>query len=346
MLLEQGWRRRVQPADLCRDAVPIEQPRKDCASAAISSPYENAKSVLDPAGSFSPGTAYILSTGYRLQPGVSSPHRVFTLHPMKICWPIGALLASIFLLTAVLSGCDMLRQDSEAVRTQLRFGTVLSATGKIPRGTAGTESRDTAATSNQTADLVTFTEVKLLVKSVQIHTEGGGETRFKSESFAVTLQPGSTASTVVVGAVPPGVYDQVTFAIHKPESDEPLPDPEFLGGEGGNERYSTIIRGTPVGEPFVVKINKGFQQRVRLNPPLVVAEGDQAVDITLLADLTAWFTGGDGVLLNPNSLDDLDAITRAMEDSFRGLSSKKDWGGDDTYFDDKVRGANNDRDDD
>ncbi|NNF59415.1 MAG: hypothetical protein HKN04_14360, partial [Rhodothermaceae bacterium] len=178
------------------------------------------------------------------------------------------------------------------------------------------------ATSARGGALVTVDEVKLLLKTIKFtRVDDDEELDFKSEAVAVTLDLNGSSTSVAVSNIPPDAYKRITFVIHKPEDTEPIPDPEFRDGPSGNQRYSVIVRGTVDGEPFELKVRESIQQRIELQPPLVIEEGSGPIKVTLLANVGAWFFSEDGTPLDPRLEDDADEIADRIDDTFRALGN-------------------------
>lgn len=220
------------------------------------------------------------------------------------------LLLVAGVLTFTLAACDSAgtgAQDGVPINLEMRVGTTpLAATVAAARGGA----------------LVTVDEVKLLLKTIKFtRVEDDEALDFRSEMVAVTLDLSGATNSVAVADLPPDAYKRITFVIHKPEETDPIPDPEFRDGPSGNQRYSVIIRGTVDGEPFELKIRESIQQRVELEPPLVIEEGSGAIKVTLLADVEAWFVSEDGRPLDPRREDDADEIAGRIDDTFRAVGS-------------------------
>jgi len=220
------------------------------------------------------------------------------------------LLLVAGVLTLTLAACDSVgtgAQNGVPITLEMQVGTM-----PLARPAAGARG----------GALVTVDEVKLLLKTIKFtRVEDDEALDFRSEMVAVTLDLGGAANSVAVADLPPDSYKRITFVIHKPEETEPIPDPEFRDGPSGNQRYSVIIRGTADGEPFELKIRESIQQRLELEPPLVVEEGSGAIKVTLLADVEAWFVAEDGQPLDPRREDDADEIADRIEDTFRALGS-------------------------
>lgn len=213
------------------------------------------------------------------------------------------VLGASLLLAFALAGCDSSGLDEGAVRTELRVRASVSEAGKA-------------------AARIEVEAAKLLIKTVQFNVEDGEDYTFKTESFVVDLDLTGRANTVLVGAVPPGAYERLTFQIHKPENDEAVPDPAFKEGASGDERFSVIVSGRVEGEPFMLKVRDAMRQRIAFSPPFLVREGDDQVIVTLLADVDRWFIGRDGQALDPRRDDEAEAIADAIKASFRALGNE------------------------
>ena len=115
----------------------------------------------------------------------------------------------LLLLIVGLAGCDSSGIDIDStVRTELRV-------------------RASFFEAAKTAAQVEIEEAKLLIQTVQFSAEDGEDYTFNTASFVVDLDLTGRASKVLVGAVPPGAWERLTFKIHKPEDDEAVPDPDF-----------------------------------------------------------------------------------------------------------------------
>ncbi|MBW8771718.1 MAG: hypothetical protein JF590_00255 [Gemmatimonadetes bacterium] len=97
-----------------------------------------------------------------------------------------------------------------------------------------------------------------------------------------------------------GTYSEARFQIHKPEGDA---DNAFLAAHPEYAGVSIRVVGTFNGTPFVYKTGVTDVQHVEFDPPLVVTTGTTA--FTLMVDLSGWFKGPGGVLVDPaTALDD------------------------------------------
>lgn len=106
----------------------------------------------------------------------------------------------------------------------------------------------------------------------------------------------STAEHQFTATVDTGTYSSAMFQIHVPvgENDTAftLAHPEMAGA-------SIRVVGTFNGTPFVYTAAITDVQRVRFSPPLVV--GSDPVSFTLFVDLSGWFRGEGGTLIDPGT---------------------------------------------
>lgn len=177
-------------------------------------------------------------------------------------------------------------------------------------GVAAHSSTDLATTA------VTIESAKILLKNITFHrfpSDDGQD--IKTGPLVVLLNLNGSLNTVAASRVASGQYDRVRFILHKPEDLEPIPDPEFRDGESGSLRYSTIVRGTYEGRPFVYKSRINAQQEVRFTSPITVPE-DGVVNVTLVVDPGSWFVHN-GATLDPADPSNADTIDEAIKASFR-----------------------------
>jgi len=204
-----------------------------------------------------------------------------------------ALFATYLLLAVALTGCDSGgANETGPIRTTLRF----QATYAAP-----------AAKTNGVIDIQ---EAKMLVRAIKFHsTEDSLD--FKTGTLVVNLNPNDPSNTVVVEDIPEGTYKRITFDIHKPEDDETISDPEFKLGTSGDQRFSVIVKGTMDGTAFDLRLKNNMKQRLDLVPPLVIAPGNGALNVTMQVDLNRWFVGEDGRALDASDFDDIEEAVKA-----------------------------------
>lgn len=162
---------------------------------------------------------------------------------------------------------------------------------------------------------IIITEAKALIGEVELETEPSSVSVHLSLSpFVVNLNSISAAQLVAAANVQKNNYNKIKFQIHKPEDNEPIPDPEFREGESGNKRYSIIVKGTFNGIPFVYKSRKSAN--VVLFFSNVIALGETARNITLLINPSSWFKNGND-FVNPNDPSNENLIDENIRNSFK-----------------------------
>jgi hypothetical protein len=170
-----------------------------------------------------------------------------------------------------------------------------------------------------------LTEVKILLSNIELEMEDGIEDDDEGddgdESFTVQVDPivinmnlDGTATNFVLANVPPGLYEEVEFKIHKVEASETPPDPEFKEGDEDSLRYSVIAKGNYNATPFVYKSKKSAQQELEFETPLEILENSLA-NLTILVDPHNWFYK-DNVLLDPSNPANENDIDNNIRESF------------------------------
>ena len=95
--------------------------------------------------------------------------------------------------------------------------------------------------------------------------------------------------------IEPGTYTAVRFHIHKANSGSEAPflaeHPEFVG-------TSIRVAGTFNDEPFTYTTSLNAVQHQRFESPVTV-DASGTTDVTLLVDLSTWFLGPQGTLIDP-----------------------------------------------
>lgn len=203
----------------------------------------------------------------------------------------------VALLAFLLAGCD---SNSDPEGAQVRFTMQAAYTPTAAKQAA-----------------VVITEAKLLVDRIKFHNDDADSLDFRTGSFAVNLNLNNEPVVVSVGSIPAGVYEHVSFKIHKPEDNETPPDPEFKEGTSGNDRFSVIVKGTYDGQEFVYKSRKTAQQRIDFSPNLVISNPDTTLDVALTVDIDSWFVDEDGQELSPFEERDENDIDDAIRRSIR-----------------------------
>lgn len=125
------------------------------------------------------------------------------------------------------------------------------------------------------------------------HGDGDCE-EFRAGPFLLDVPLDQVETTVTV-TPPAGTYKQAEFKIHKVT---PADDPDFLAANPAFDGKSIRVEGTFNGTPFVFETDLTVQEELALEPPLEVT-ANTATNITIRVDLSGWFTGAGGALLDP-----------------------------------------------
>lgn len=174
---------------------------------------------------------------------------------------------------------------------------------------------------------VTVDSAKVLIRAIKFHRQEDDGTEGDSLDFETGTQVAYIAldgspNEFSLSNIPVGMYDKVSFVIHKPEATETISDPDFMLSESGSDRFSVIVGGTYNGDSFVFKSRKSYKQRIPFETPLEITENTESINVTLTVDVQSWFVDEDGINLNPLLDDDESDIEDAMKDSFKAIEDK------------------------
>ncbi|HEX5387162.1 MAG TPA: hypothetical protein VFW66_10705 [Gemmatimonadales bacterium] len=97
-----------------------------------------------------------------------------------------------------------------------------------------------------------------------------------------------------------GTYDRVEFQIHKPTGSN---DAAFLQTDPGFDGVSIHVEGTWNGAPFTFNSAITAVEELELEPPVTLA-ANGTTDLTVLVDVSQWFSDGAGALIDPSSAND------------------------------------------
>lgn len=169
-----------------------------------------------------------------------------------------------------------------------------------------------------THEVLHITSVKILLKKICLKQSTSDDSAdVYSGPYVVDLDFSTELHEVAATRVRPGSYERIRFTIHKPEDQEPLPDPAFADGGSGGERYSVIVTGAYHETPFVYTSRESATQEISFLTPLTIPESG-TVNVTLRIDPYAWFT--DGLLIfDPfNQTKEIDErLKRSIAEAYR-----------------------------
>ena len=158
--------------------------------------------------------------------------------------------------------------------------------------------------------------VKILLKDIKLNVASTSDsTNFKTGPFVLNLNLNSPAVVNGIGSahIPPGTYDKVQFEVHKLNSNETVPDPEF---NDGSNTYSVIAKGSYNGIRFVFKSDKSAKQKLNFPNALVVTT--TSTNITLRISPYIWFIDQNTSLyLDPNDPNNHNAIDDNIKDNIK-----------------------------
>jgi hypothetical protein len=173
-------------------------------------------------------------------------------------------------------------------------------------------------------DTLELTEVKLLLSNIELEMDDGTEEEDGEdgdESITVLVDPivinlnlDGTATNFAVADVPPGLYEEVEFEIHKVGASETPPDPEFKEGNADSLRYSVIVKGNYNTVPFVYRSKKSAQQELEFETPIEILENGVA-NLLIPVDPNNWFYS-EGMLLDPSNPANENDIDSNIRESF------------------------------
>jgi len=162
---------------------------------------------------------------------------------------------------------------------------------------------------------IVIDEAKALITEVEVEQEPSGtEHHIRVSPFVVYFNLNGTLITVTTGNIPAGLYNKIKFKVHKPEDNEPIPDPEFREGSSGNKRYSFIIKGKYNGISFVYKSRKSANIVVVF--PTAINMQENTRNITLLINPSLWFKNG-SVEIDPRNSGNENLIDDNIKNSFK-----------------------------
>lgn len=203
-------------------------------------------------------------------------------------------LAAIFSLVIIFASCS-----DNSVTTQ---------TDNLSFSYTGT--RDTA----DNVGVLVLDTVKILLKDIKLNTANSNDsTNFKTGPYVLTLNLNTIVSTVGSAYIPVGTYDKVKFEVHKLNSTEPVPDPEFIDSV---DSYSVVVKGTFNGVRFVYKSDKSAKQQLSFPNSLVVTTTSSNITLKIYPYL--WFIDGNNMYIDPSDPNNRNTIDNNIKDNIKG----------------------------
>jgi hypothetical protein len=125
---------------------------------------------------------------------------------------------------------------------------------------------------------------------------------FNAGPFLLDVPLGAGVDRAFAVTVDTGTYDQLRIKVHKPSSDSAdAKDAAFLAAHPEFDHVSIRVVGSYNGTPFVFTSDLNAEERIRLIPPIAVADSAQNVDVTVKVDVSTWFSDGAGDFVDPVS---------------------------------------------
>jgi len=123
---------------------------------------------------------------------------------------------------------------------------------------------------------------------------------FEGGPLLLDVPLNGAVETVIAIDVPPAVYDEIEFEIHKVSNDDPE-DADFRAQHPDMVGKSIRVTGTYNGEAFTYETDLDVEQEHDLIPPLEVTASGTPTNVTVLLDVSVWFADGSGNLVDPRS---------------------------------------------
>lgn len=123
------------------------------------------------------------------------------------------------------------------------------------------------------------------------------------------------------------MYDELEFDVHK-VSDDTSENRAFLLLHPEFDGRSIRVNGTYNGEEFLFEQDLNEEQELDLNPPLVVTDETESLNVTISINIDTWFRSASGDLVNPESANkggaNEDLVEDNIEDSIEAFEDGKD----------------------
>jgi hypothetical protein len=135
--------------------------------------------------------------------------------------------------------------------------------------------------------------------------------------FLLDLPLGPGVERAFTVPVDTGTYDELDVKIHKPEDDSGDPrDVAFLEAHPDFRKISIRARGTFNGTPFTFEADVNAKQEIDFQPPIVVADSNLNVDVTIRVEVANWFRVN-GALIDPATANKGGANANDVRDNIR-----------------------------
>ena len=141
---------------------------------------------------------------------------------------------------------------------------------------------------------------------------------FNAGPFLLNLPLGGGVDQAFSVTVDTGTYDQLRVKVHKPSTDSAdAKDAAFLAAHPDFQNVSIRATGTFNGTPFTYISDLSAEERIRLIPPISVADSAASVDVTIKVDVSSWFKDEGGNLVDPSSANSGGANDQLVRDNIK-----------------------------
>ncbi|HEV2641247.1 MAG TPA: hypothetical protein VGT98_01000 [Candidatus Elarobacter sp.] len=200
------------------------------------------------------------------------------------------------------------------------------------------------------ADTLVVTRVQLvlsrveLTRSVGVACDGDSSSpecsEIEQKFVLVDLPTDSTVRTALASDIAPGTYSSLEARIRVPRTSDDPNAAAFLAAHPELAGANVHVEGTFRGKPFSYSGAVDTRFELEFSPPLVVdASG---ANITVHVDVTTWFRGGSGQLVDPATANsggsNASLVASNIRRSFRAVRDDRRDGHDDGDKGDGKRG--------
>lgn len=231
----------------------------------------------------------------------------------------------IMSLVAFIASCNESTTPTVFRNVQVSFATQPAAAPLASvSGTASPSAflDDTLVTGT---DTLIITSAQIVLREIELRRidtadcdsqlDDDGCEEFEAGPVLVSLPLTAGAETEFELDIPPGMYSEIEFDIHKVE-DEPS-DIVFLQQHPEFDKLSIRVMGSYNGDDFLFESDLGVEQELDLVPVLVVEEGSGSTNITVFVDIDAWFREQSGDLIDPNTANEGGPNKSLVEDNIK-----------------------------
>lgn len=177
------------------------------------------------------------------------------------------------------------------VSSMLIFFTACQENQNDVISTTGTENNFSAGFYSEPAgdNTLQLSEVKFVLRKLVLEPQNNEhECDIKLGPFIIPLDLVSKVVTAGIAKLPPGLYDEVKFQVHKPTPNDGITDPDFV--ESNNKRYSVVIRGYYNSVPFTYKSSITVAKEIELEgAPVSIGTAPPMVYLTIRVNPYSWF---------------------------------------------------------